>query len=162
MTRWLISLSPKSLLRSLAAPLLVIVLAVGCGASETADQTELEPIVVPALDRRSEGSPALVVTTPADGEVVTSPVRVRAQVDNFALAAKGVSKDGEGHLHVVVDEPCIEAGEVIADDYVHVGSGAATTEVELEPGEHTLCVQLGDGFHTALAITKTIRVTVEG
>lgn len=33
--------------------------------------------------------------------------------------------------------------------------------VELERGEHSLCVQLGDGFHTALEIFDIINITVE-
>lgn len=144
-----------------AALLIVGALLSGCSAptttAESAAPADLAPI--DALETRALGAPELVVVAPLDGASVTSPVTVEIRVDNYRLAAKGVSRDGEGHFHVIEGE-CITPGEVISDDHAHVGSGAAVTEVELEPGPRRLCVQLGDGFHTALAITQTIDVVV--
>lgn len=82
---------------------------------------------------------------------------------DFELAPKGRVRDGEGHFHVIIDHSCEPPSAQIPDDdlHLHVGSGAAETMVELEPGEHSLCVQLGDGFHTALKIFDTINITVE-
>ncbi|WP_114594048.1 DUF4399 domain-containing protein [Euzebya pacifica] len=42
-----------------------------------------------------------------------------------------------------------------------VRDGSTSAELELEPGEHTLCLQDGDGEHTALDLTDEITVTVE-
>jgi hypothetical protein len=54
-------------------------------------------------------------------------------------------------------------GEVIPsdDDSLHFGDGSMETSVELEPGEHTLCLQVRDGVSTALDATHEITVTVE-
>lgn len=143
----------------LAIALVVSLLVGACASAEAPASLPALAVDRSGLDARRSGSPELVVVSPADGARVTSPVEVTIQVDNYSLAAKGVSKDGEGHFHVV-EGACIEPGEVIGDDHTHVGSGAATVLVELEPGPRELCLQLGDGFHTALAITRTVNVNV--
>ncbi len=58
----------------------------------------------------------------------------------------------------------VTPGETIpADDaHVHYGDGATAAQLELSPGEHTLCLQAGDGTHTALDLTDEITFTVEG
>jgi hypothetical protein len=60
--------------------------------------------------------------------------------------------EGAGHLHLLIDEEFVEAGEVIPADetHLHVGPGALTATVSLEPGEQTLRLQFADGAHTAL------------
>jgi hypothetical protein len=62
----------------------------------------------------------------------------------------------------MVDVPCVEPGQVIPkdDSHVHLGSGALTLDLPLASGEHTLCLQAGDGAHTALPITREITFTV--
>lgn len=132
----------------------------GCSSnsdgSVTPDPGATEPPAALAL----VDAPALRIVEPADGATVTSPVRLEVDVDNYALAAKGVSRDGEGHFHVIVDRPCVTPGDVINDDHHHVGSGDAFTEIELSPGTHELCLQVGDGFHTAVDISAAITITV--
>lgn len=148
-------------IRSGAAALLVLValLAGACSSAEPAATLPALTIDRAALVARQSGPPELQLLFPQDGSTVVSPVEIMVDVDNYSLAAKGVSNDGEGHFHVV-DGTCIRPGEVIGDDHTHVGSGAASVEIELEPGTHELCLQLGDGFHTALAITRTLTLTV--
>jgi hypothetical protein len=74
----------------------------------------------------------------------------------------GEVQEGAGHFHVMVDVGCVEPGEVIPsdDDHLHFGDGSSETSVELEPAEHALCLQVGDGVHTALDATHEITVTV--
>lgn len=118
------------------------------------------PAISSALAQRAQGTPVLRVIEPANGAIVTSPMVVRVEVDNFELAAEGASSDGSGHLHVVLDKPCVATGEVIHDGHQHIANGASEFELELEPGDHELCLQIGDGFHSALNITSVIEVTV--
>lgn len=91
-----------------------------------------------------------------------SPFKVKVDVANFVLTPSGRSLDGEGHLHVIVDQPCIASGETIPNDaqHLHVGNGRPEVLVDLEPGTHRLCVQLSDGFHSALAISEKVVVEV--
>ncbi len=138
-----------------------LLLASSCGGPSATPETVVPPLVIDrtALDARAGGTPVLNIVAPGQGAQVTSPVEITIAVDNYSLAAKGVSKDGEGHFHVVADT-CVRPGEVIGDDHTHVGSGAASVSIELEPGMHDLCLQLGDGFHTALAITEMLSIEV--
>lgn len=84
--------------------------------------------------------------------------------DGFAIEPAGEVADGSGHFHLIVDAGCVATGEQIpADDtHIHLADGASETELSLPAGEHTLCLQAGDGHHAALALTDEITVTVAG
>jgi hypothetical protein len=60
--------------------------------------------------------------------------------------------------------PCVDPGQVIPkdDQHVHLGQGQTEASLPLAPGQHTLCVQAGDGAHTALPVTRTVTFTVSG
>ena len=45
--------------------------------------------------------------------------------------------------------------------YEHFGAGGRTASMELSPGKHELCLQMGDGAHVAQDETDTITITVE-
>jgi hypothetical protein len=104
---------------------------------------------------------------PANNASVSSPVRVVMSAENFTVepAGDGTVHEGAGHLHVMVNTPCIAAGQTIPKDetHLHFGDGSTETELDLPAGEHTLCLQAADGAHTALSgegMTHTITVTV--
>jgi hypothetical protein len=109
----------------------------------------------------SSADPTLRMTSPRDGERVTSPVRVEVELEDFELGPAGSFAEDKGHLHVLVDVGCVEPGRSIpgGEGYVHLQLGEPSAEIELEPGEHTLCVQAGDGTHVALDLSD--RVTIE-
>lgn len=46
------------------------------------------------------------------------------------------------------------------DQHQHFGDGSTEAELELEPGEHTLCLQFADGAHVATGLTDEVTVTV--
>ena len=146
--------------------LVAVALAVstsGCAAQARANSFPDAPAKLSvALTSRGESVPSISVASPADGADVESPVLLRMKFEYLTPAAAGATIDGEGHLHVLIDRPCLPTGLPIPKDSVHVhfGDGSTDLEVELEPGEHELCVQMGDGFHTAVAITDTLRVNV--
>lgn len=99
-----------------------------------------------------------------DGAEVTSPVTVGFAAEGFTIepAGDGTINEDAGHMHVMVDTECVEVGEVIPSDdtHIHYGDGSTETELELEPGEHTLCLQAGNGAHEALDLTDEITITV--
>ena len=107
--------------------------------------------------------------SPADGDTVSSPFTVELAADGVDLAPSGAPAVGEGHLHVMADIGCYDAGEIIpgpsdedeAEGRFHLGDGSDSREIDLEPGTYELCVQLGDGVHSAFGQTETITVTVE-
>lgn len=99
----------------------------------------------------------------SDGDTVASPVSISFEVEGITVSPAGDVVDGEGHFHVMIDVPCVAVGETIPNDdnHKHFGDGSTSAELELEPGEHTLCLQLGDGAHAALEPTDEITITVE-
>ena len=112
---------------------------------------------------------AATFESPSDGDTVDSPFTVELAAEGVDLAEAGDPVVGEGHLHVMVDIGCLDDGEVIPgpsdqaeeEGYWHLGDGSTEREIDLEPGEYELCVQLGDGPHRAFGDTDTITVTVE-
>jgi hypothetical protein len=105
-------------------------------------------------------------TTPDNGATVTAPVSFNMTSNNFTVesASNGV-RDGAGHLHILVDQPALEAGEVIPfntdNGYYHYGGGQTSAEIDLDPGDHTVRVQAGDAKHRAYDLTDSIELTVE-
>jgi hypothetical protein len=99
-----------------------------------------------------------------DGDTVTSPVRVDMNAEGIEIEPAGEVRPNAGHFHVMVDTDCVEPGETIPDDaqHLHFGDGSTSAELELEPGQHSLCLQVADGEHTAMDLTDEITVTVEG
>jgi len=102
------------------------------------------------------------VTSPRDGERVTSPVRVEVALEDFELGPAGSFAEDKGHLHILVDVGCVEPGRAIGggEGYIHLQMGEPSAEVVLEPGEHALCVQAGDGTHVALDLSDQVTIDV--
>jgi len=154
-------------MRKITALLAIFVLALaacngnGNGAEE-ADPGEY------SVDQQPADAAASFVS-PSDGDTVSSPFTVELAVEGVTLTPVGIPAVGEGHLHVMADIGCYETGELIpgpseADEAAgrfHLGDGSDSREIDLEPGTYELCVQLGDGIHTAFGATQTITVTVE-
>jgi hypothetical protein len=100
-----------------------------------------------------------------DGQTVASPVNVIMQAEKFTIEPAGDVHDGAGHLHIMVDAPCLAPGEVIPkdDSHRHFGDGSTEADLELASGTYTLCLQAADGAHIALegeGMTDQISLTV--
>lgn len=114
------------------------------------------------------GTPPAQVSfsAPQNGATVSSPVQVKFAAQNFRIEPAGAVNSGAGHFHVMVDTPCIPAGQVIINDdtHKHYGKAQMEAEITLAPGKHTLCLQAADGAHSALAgagMTHQISITVQ-
>jgi len=106
--------------------------------------------------------PRVFFVEPQAGAAVSSPVQVVMGAENFRIEPAGEVRAGAGHLHIMVDVPCVEPGQVIPSgkQHLHYGGGQTRAELDLSPGPHTLCLQAGDGVHTALPLSSTITITV--
>ncbi len=108
--------------------------------------------------------------SPQDGDTVTSPLLVVLAAEGIELAPCGPAASCEGHLNLLIDRPCVAAGELIpaatagavGRGVVSLADGGDRRTIELGPGEHTLCAQLSDGTQLAFGATETIAVTVAG
>lgn len=92
------------------------------------------------------------IVSPADGAVVSSPVKVVFAVEGMTVVPAGDATPNSGHLHLLVDVPVpADLGQPIPKDeqHIHYGKGQTEAEVPLAPGPHTLILLLGDANHVA-------------
>ncbi|MGI9265004.1 MAG: DUF4399 domain-containing protein [Gammaproteobacteria bacterium] len=87
--------------------------------------------------------------SPADGDTVSSPVRVVFGLRGMGVAPAGTDKANTGHHHLIIDAelPAADAPVPADAQHVHFGGGQTEVEVELTPGTHTLQLLLGDMNH---------------
>ncbi len=121
-----------------------------------------------ALELPKSASPEgahLYIISPADGAVVSNPVKI-----NFGLKGMGVSPAGfdakaTGHHHLLVDTETLPSLDLpLGADVLHFGAGQTEAEIELAPGTHTLQLILGNYLHiphNPAVISKKITVTVK-
>ena len=125
-----------------ALVLAAALLFTACGSRTESPQT------VPTVEEAS-----VRFVRPLPGDTVSNPVALVMEVRGLTLLPAGEMVEGAGHLHVLVDTLFVEAGTVIPknDNHLHYGDARTEAEVTLEPGEHVLRLQFGDGAHVALA-----------
>ncbi len=112
-----------------------------------------------------EGARAFIVE-PADGAVVSSPVKVVFGAENIQVIAAGNNEPGSGHHHLIVDASLPELDKPIpaSDNYRHFGGGQTETTIELEPGQHQLQLLFGDHLHIPHdppVASEIVTITVE-
>lgn len=131
-------------------------LQVGDGAHTALDVTDEMAVTVDAEQ------PYVTLGIP-EGETLTSPVAVTMEAVNFEIEPAGAVRDGAGHFHLLIDRGCMGPGETIPkdDSHLHFGDGSTKTEVELTPGEHVLCLQVGNGAHAALPFVHFVTVVIK-
>ena len=110
---------------------------------------------------------AVVITEPATGATVSSPVKVCMAVDGVEVqpAKKGVNP-GKGHHHLLIDiDLPSDLGQRIGKDanHVHMGDGSTCKELKLGPGKHVIRALFANGGHVPYnpAITSMVLVTVK-
>lgn len=103
-----------------------------------------------ALDRTPspEGAAAYIVS-PASGDIVSSPVTVVFGLSGMGVAPAGTEADNTGHHHLLIntDMPPLDEPIPADDNHVHFGGGQTEVQIELEPGEHSLQLLMGDLNH---------------
>jgi hypothetical protein len=118
------------------------------------------PIAACAGD--SADTAAVSFSAPADGATLAGGVPLRMAADGITIEEAGEIRDGAGHFHVSADDGCVAPGTAVPRDadHVHFGAGQSEGTVYLDPGTHELCLQAGDGAHTALDATDTVTITI--
>ncbi len=111
-------------------------------------------------------TPSVGFEQPADGATVSTSFKVEMAAAGLVVEPSGEINEGAGHFHILVDTDFVPAGQVIPtdDQHLHYGKGQQTVYIDLEPGEHTLRLQLADGAHIALEgdqYRDTITLNVE-
>jgi hypothetical protein len=121
-----------------------------------------EPTPVVGGDGEEVAGPNVALAEPLDGEEVAGAVEVTMTAVGVAIEPAGEVREGAGHFHVIADAGCTAPGVPIERDADHVHFGQAQTDgkIYLEPGEHDLCLQVGDGEHNAMELTDEVTITV--
>jgi hypothetical protein len=142
-----------------ALMLALAALAPACAQEEAGPRADAAPMP-------GEG-PAVYIVNIENGATVSSPVRVVFGLARYGVAPAGVTMPNTGHHHLLIDTTDVTPGSplpAIPGQVVHFGGGQTETVVELEPGEHTLMLVLGDANHIPLEppiqsapVTITIR-----
>ncbi len=161
--------------RPLSIPLLFIAIsslsACGGGEPETAvdeampEAAGAEPAVSLPRTPSPDGARVFFVT-PSDGDTVSSPVSIEFGIEGMSVVAAGDTTPNSGHHHLIVDAdlPDLSMPVPSTENYIHFGDGSSSTEIELEPGTHTLQLLLGDHLHIPHdppVSSETITITVE-
>lgn len=106
--------------------------------------------------------PSVAFVSPVDGGAYAGAIPLEMAADGVTIEPAGEVRDGAGHFHVIAGHGCLSEGASIPKDaqHVHFGQGQTEAPLYLPPGEHRLCLQVGDGAHTAVGLTDELTVTV--
>ena len=110
---------------------------------------------------------AVVITEPATGATVSSPVKVCMAVDGVEVqpAKKGINP-GKGHHHILIDVdlPTGLSKRIGKDaNHVHMGDGSTCKELKMDSGKHVIRTLFANGGHVPFnpAITSAVIITVK-
>ena len=109
----------------------------------------------------------LYIISPLDGETVSSPVKIVFGLQGMGIAPAGIKFNNTGHHHLLIDVaelPDINSPIPSDDNHKHFGKGQTEAVIELQPGEHTLQLILGDHMHIPhdpVVVSKKIKINVE-
>lgn len=136
--------------------------------SETVQEQTKETVeIAPSLISKAAEGADVFIMEPGDGTVVSSPVTVKFGITNMTVAKAGDDVEFSGHHHLLIDLeelPPMDAPLPATDQIIHFGGAQTETTIELEPGEHTLQLLLGNYLHIPHdkpVLSKKITITVE-
>ena len=95
-------------------------------------------------------SAKVFIISPKDGAEVSSPVEVIFGLQGMGIAPAGINFPNTGHHHLLIDLdelPDLKSGIPADAQHLHFGKGQTQAIIELDPGEHTLQLLLGDWMH---------------
>lgn len=95
-------------------------------------------------------SAEVFIISPKDGEEVSSPVEVIFGLQGMGIAPAGINFPNTGHHHLLIDLdelPDLKSGIPADAQHLHFGKGQTQALIELDPGEHSLQLLLGDWMH---------------
>ena len=95
-------------------------------------------------------SAKVFIISPKDGAEVSSPFEVVFGLQGMGIAPAGINFPNTGHHHLLIDLdklPDLKSGIPADAQHLHFGKGQTQATIELDPGEHTLQLLLGDWMH---------------
>lgn len=157
-------------MRSISALAALLVLGSGfAGAQETAhDQHAAAPAAAAALTREKAPHGAKVyIISPKNGATVGREVHVKFGAKGIEIKPAGDATPNTGHHHLLIDAkelPPLDAPIPNDATHKHYGKGQTEDTIQLEPGTHTLQLDLGDARHVQFdppIVSKKITIHVK-
>ena len=115
----------------------------------------------------ADDGPRVYFVNLEDGDVVTAPFRVVFGLSGIGVAPATADFDNTGHHHLLINETLEGEERDFAipndDQHLHFGGGQTETVLDLEPGDYTLQLVLGDKgheLHDPAIESAPIRITV--
>lgn len=153
----------RHLVRSAVVALLAMFCVMPIGAISLA---AIPPALAVELSHAPESARAYLIA-PKDGETVPSEFTVKFGLSGMGVAPAGFDKDGTGHHHLLIDVdelPSLTEPLAATSQIKHFGGGQTETTLNLEPGEHTLQLLLGNYSHVPHdnpVLSEQISITVK-
>jgi len=151
------TLRPAMLTTARTSALVAALAIAACSPAGSGSGGDTQPFAASA--------PSVYIVNIADGDTVSSPVRVVFGLSGRGIAPAGVDAPNTGHHHLIIDTTL--EGEALEyaipnDEYHrHFGGGQTETVIELTPGEHTLQLILGDHGHVPFdPLIASTRITI--
>ena len=100
---------------------------------------------------------------PTEGAALKSPIKIKMAIEGMEIEPAGVSVEGKGHHHLIIDGSYVEKGVVVPADerHIHYGAGQTEAEIALSPGPHTLTLQFADSLHVSYGEELSSQITIE-
>jgi hypothetical protein len=148
---------------------MLTLLLTSCGGSEQSTsntQAQSDTAAGAAAPSTSAPGAAVFIISPVNGSTVSSPVAVKFGISGMTVAPAGQFAGNSGHHHLLIDTGLDHPEQPIPSDagHKHFGKGQTETTIDLEPGQHTLQLVLGDGNHIPHeppVISDIVTITVE-
>ena len=86
-----------------------------------------------------------------NGKTYSSPIKLNFIVKNMRVLKAGVNEKNSGHHHLLInlkDLPDLKLSLPMTKNIIHFGKGQTSTNLELEPGKHTIQLLFADYSHT--------------
>ena len=138
--------------------LVLVALALGIGAASAQDA---------AARAKAPKGAKVFIESPKDGATVGPDVTVKFGAEGIAIKPAGDMTPNSGHHHLLIDQKELPPlDQPIPNDATHKHYGKAQTEdtIHLEPGTHTLQLDLGDAAHRQFdppVVSEKITITVK-
>ncbi|RYD16907.1 MAG: DUF4399 domain-containing protein [Lysobacteraceae bacterium] len=129
-------------------PIMLLALASAMASGIACAAPDVEPLAFEP-QKAPEGARVFIVS-PKDGETVGKDVRVVFGAEGIAIAPTAGASAGSGHHHLLIDQsewPMIDRPIPNDEFHRHYGGGQTEDTITLEPGTHTLQLNLGDSRH---------------
>jgi hypothetical protein len=121
----------------------------------------------PAIPSQAHRKVTVEITSPLNGDTVTSPVLIKLRATGVRIVPATVEQPGTGHHHLFVDRELMWLNDTIpagSPGIIHLGRGQTEFALDsLKPGPHRVIALIADWNHVPLhpLVADTVTFTVK-